>query len=65
VPEELAVLVYTLDAVLLVITTTTLIAIALLSVRERIRDYDVLKTIGLTHPDRSPQASSAPTPPWR
>ena len=48
VPDELPVLVYTLDAVLLVITVTTLVAIALLSVRERIRDYGVLKTIGLT-----------------
>ena len=48
VPEELPVLVYTLDAVLLVITTTTLVAIALLSVRERIRDYGILKTVGLT-----------------
>ena len=41
-------LVYTLDAVLLLITATTLVAIALLSVRERVRDYGVLKTIGLT-----------------
>ena len=41
-------LVYTLDAVLLVITATTLIAVVLLSVRERIRDYGVLKAIGLT-----------------
>jgi ABC-type antimicrobial peptide transport system permease subunit len=48
VPNELPVLVYTLDAVLLVITATTLGAVALLSVRERIRDYGVLKTIGLT-----------------
>jgi putative ABC transport system permease protein len=48
VPDELPALVYTLDAVLLVITTTTLVALALLSVRERIRDYGVLKTIGLT-----------------
>jgi putative ABC transport system permease protein len=48
VPDELPVLVYTLDAVLLVITATTLLAIALLSVRERIRDYGVLKAIGLT-----------------
>jgi putative ABC transport system permease protein len=46
VTDELPVLVYTLDAVLLVITATTLVAIALLSVRERIRDYGVLKTIG-------------------
>jgi putative ABC transport system permease protein len=48
VPDELPVLVYTLDAVLLVITATTLVAIAMLSVRERIRDYGVLKTVGLT-----------------
>jgi ABC-type antimicrobial peptide transport system permease subunit len=48
VPDELPVLVYTLDAVLLVITATTLVAVALLSVRERIRDYSVLKTLGLT-----------------
>jgi ABC-type lipoprotein release transport system permease subunit len=48
VPAELPVLVYTLDAVLLVITATTLVALALLSVRERIRDYGVLKAIGLT-----------------
>jgi putative ABC transport system permease protein len=48
VADELPALVYTLDAVLLVITTTTLVALALLSVRERIRDYGVLKTIGLT-----------------
>ena len=48
VPDELPLLIYTLDAVLLVITTTTLVAVALLSVRERIRDYGVLKAIGLT-----------------
>jgi ABC-type lipoprotein release transport system permease subunit len=48
VTDELPVLVYTLDAVLLVITVTTLVAIALLSVRERIRDYGVLKAVGLT-----------------
>jgi ABC-type lipoprotein release transport system permease subunit len=47
-PDELLLLVYTLDAVLLVITATTLVAVALLSVRERIRDYGVLKAIGLT-----------------
>jgi putative ABC transport system permease protein len=47
-PDELLLLIYTLDAVLLVITTTTLIAVALLSIRERIRDYGVLKAIGLT-----------------
>ena len=48
VPDALPVLVYSLDAVLLLITATTLAAVALLSVRERIRDYGVLKTIGVT-----------------
>jgi len=48
VPDELPVLVYTLDAVLLLITATTLVAIALLSVRERVRELGVLKAIGLT-----------------
>jgi ABC-type antimicrobial peptide transport system permease subunit len=48
VTVELPVLVYTLDAVLVLIAATTLVAIALLSVRERIRDYGVLKTVGLT-----------------
>jgi putative ABC transport system permease protein len=48
VPDELPALVYTLDAALLVITATTLVAVALLTVRERIRDYSVLKTVGLT-----------------
>jgi ABC-type lipoprotein release transport system permease subunit len=48
VPDELLLLVYTLDAVLLLITATTLVAVALLSVRERIRDYGVLKAVGLT-----------------
>jgi putative ABC transport system permease protein len=47
-PGELLVLVYTLDTTLLLITVTTLVAVALLSVRERIRDYGVLKAIGLT-----------------
>jgi ABC-type antimicrobial peptide transport system permease subunit len=47
-PDELLVLIYTLDTVLLVITITTLVAVALLSIRERIREYGVLKTIGLT-----------------
>jgi putative ABC transport system permease protein len=47
-PDELLLLVYTLDAVLLVITATTLVAIVLLSVRERIRDYGVLKAVGVT-----------------
>jgi ABC-type antimicrobial peptide transport system permease subunit len=48
VPKELPVLVYSLDAVLLVITVTTLVAVALLSVRERVRDYGILKAIGFT-----------------
>jgi putative ABC transport system permease protein len=47
-PDELLLLIYTLDVVLLLITATTLVAVALLSVRERVRDYGVLKTIGLT-----------------
>jgi len=47
-PDELLLLVYTLDTVLLVITATTLVAVALLSIRERIRDYGVLKAIGFT-----------------
>ena len=33
---------------MLLITATTLVAVTLLSVRERIRDYGVLKAIGLT-----------------
>jgi FtsX-like permease family len=45
VPDSLPVLVNTLDAVLLVITATTLVAVALLSVGERVRDYSVLKTV--------------------
>jgi putative ABC transport system permease protein len=47
-PDELLVLIYTLDAVLLLITATTLVAVVLLSVRERIRDFGVLKAVGLT-----------------
>jgi putative ABC transport system permease protein len=47
-PDELLVLIYTLDAVLLLVTVTTLVAVVLLSVRERIRDFGVLKAIGLT-----------------
>jgi putative ABC transport system permease protein len=47
-PDELLLLIYTLDTVLLLITATTLTAVALLSVRERIRDYGVLRAIGLT-----------------
>jgi ABC-type lipoprotein release transport system permease subunit len=47
-PDELLALIYTLDTVLLLIAATTLVAVALLSVRERVRDYGVLKAIGLT-----------------
>jgi putative ABC transport system permease protein len=47
-PDELLLLIYTLDTVLLLIAVTTLVAVALLSVRERVRDYGVLKAIGLT-----------------
>jgi putative ABC transport system permease protein len=47
-PDELLLLIYSLDTVLLLITATTLVSVALLSVRERTRDYGVLKAIGLT-----------------
>jgi ABC-type antimicrobial peptide transport system permease subunit len=47
-PDELLVLIYTLDVVLLLITVTTVVAVVLLSVRERIRDYGIFKAIGLT-----------------
>jgi putative ABC transport system permease protein len=48
VPAELPVLIYTLDAVLALVAATALMGVALLSVRERIRDFGVLRTIGLT-----------------
>jgi putative ABC transport system permease protein len=48
VPTELPTLIFTLDAVLALITLSALAGIALLSVRERIRDFGVLRTIGLT-----------------
>ncbi len=48
VPAELPVLVFTLDAVLTVMTLSALVAVALLSVRERIRDFGVLRAVGLT-----------------
>jgi putative ABC transport system permease protein len=47
-PNELLLLIYALDTVLLLITATTVVAVALLGVRERIRDYGVLKAIGHT-----------------
>jgi len=48
VPAELPVLIYTFDAVLLVMTLTALVAAALLSVRERIRDFGILRAVGCT-----------------
>jgi putative ABC transport system permease protein len=60
VPAELPALVYTLDGVLLLVATTALVAIALLSVRERLRDFGILKTVGLT----SRQVASTPVSPF-
>jgi len=48
VPVELPALVYTLDGVLLLVALTALVAIALLSVRERLHDFGILKAVGLT-----------------
>jgi putative ABC transport system permease protein len=48
VPAELSTMVYSLDTVLALISATTLVAVMLLSVRERISDLGVLKAIGLT-----------------
>lgn len=48
VPIELSTMVYGLDAVLVLVSATTLVAVMLLSVRERLRDLGVLKAIGLT-----------------
>jgi putative ABC transport system permease protein len=48
VPDGLALLVYSLDVVLLLIATLSLVAVALLSVRERMREFSVLKTLGFT-----------------
>ena len=48
VPSELPALVYTLDAILISIVVTTLVAVALLAVRERVRDFGVLRTVGFT-----------------
>jgi ABC-type antimicrobial peptide transport system permease subunit len=61
VPTELPVLIYTLDAVLLVMTLTALVAVALLSVRERIRDFGILKAIGLTPRDNGVSLVAAHT----
>ncbi len=48
VPDGLPVLAYTLDAVLLIIASLSLIAVALLSIRERMREFGTLKTLGFT-----------------
>jgi putative ABC transport system permease protein len=48
VPVELPALVYSFDAVLLLVALASLVAITLLSVRERLRDFGILKTVGLT-----------------
>jgi putative ABC transport system permease protein len=48
VPDGLPILVYTLDVLLLAIATLSLVAVALLSVRERTREFGVLKTLGFT-----------------
>jgi putative ABC transport system permease protein len=48
VPGELGALILALDAVLALITLSALLSVALLSVRERIRDFGVLRAVGLT-----------------
>jgi putative ABC transport system permease protein len=48
VPDSLPILVYTLDGVLLMIALTTLVAVASLAVRERVRDVGVMRTLGFT-----------------
>ena len=48
VPTELPAMVYALDAVLLLVSATALLAVALFSIRERLRDFAVLKTVGFT-----------------
>ena len=48
VPAELPIAVYTLDAVLLLIAFASLLAVVMLSLRERLHDLAVLKTLGLT-----------------
>jgi putative ABC transport system permease protein len=48
VPSELPTLIYSLDAVLVIIAATTLVAVMLLTVREQTRDFGVLKAVGLT-----------------
>jgi putative ABC transport system permease protein len=56
---RLGAIVYVLDGVLLALTLTALVAVALLSVREHMRDYGVLKAIGLTPGQLSSTLTSA------
>jgi putative ABC transport system permease protein len=48
VPDSLPALVYTLDVLLIVIAGMSLISVALLSIRERLREFGILKTLGFT-----------------
>jgi putative ABC transport system permease protein len=48
IPTEFPVIFYTLDILLMLIMVSFLITVAFLSVRERTRDFGILKTIGLT-----------------
>ena len=48
VPTDLPAMVYALDAVLLLVSATALLAVALFAIRERLRDFAVLKTLGFT-----------------
>jgi ABC-type antimicrobial peptide transport system permease subunit len=48
IPKEVPMLFYTLDLVLMLIMFTALIAVALLSVGERTREFGILKAIGFT-----------------
>ena len=48
VPDGLPLLVYSLDVVLLIIAALGLIAVTLLAVRERMREFGILKTLGFT-----------------
>jgi ABC-type antimicrobial peptide transport system permease subunit len=48
VPDELLTLILALDAVLVLISLSALVALSILSIRERIRDFGILRTVGLT-----------------
>jgi putative ABC transport system permease protein len=56
---RLRAIVYVLDGVLLALTLTALVAVALLSVREHTRDHGVLKALGLTPAQLSSTLTSA------